>query len=212
MPVGVGHSGRLSEGRPGGRCRAYPRHMPASGLFLTHGAGSDSSHSSLVLLEERLAPLPVARYDFPYRREGRRFPDRAPKLLASLAEDVPAFAEGVGVDPAGLVLGGRSMGGRMCSMAVAEGMPAAGLVLVCYPLHPPDRPENLRVDHFPAIDVPCLFVSGDRDPFGSPDEFAEHLGSIPGLVTTVWLPGKRHDLKGADEAVADAVEVWLAQL
>ena len=186
--------------------------MPASGLFLTHGAGSDSSHSSLVLLEERLAPLPVARYDFPYRREGRRFPDRAPKLLASLAEDVPAFAEGVGVDPAGLVLGGRSMGGRMCSMAVAEGMPAAGLVLVCYPLHPPDRPENLRVDHFPAIDVPCLFVSGDRDPFGSPAEFAEHLGSIPGPVTTVWLPGKRHDLKGADEAVADAVEVWLAQL
>ena len=186
--------------------------MPASGLFLTHGAGSDSSHSSLVLLEERLAPLPVARYDFPYRREGRRFPDRAPKLLASLAEDVPAFAKGVGVDPAGLVLGGRSMGGRMCSMAVAEGMPAAGLVLVCYPLHPPDRPENLRVDHFPAIDVPCLFVSGDRDPFGSPDEFAEHLGSIPGPVTTVWLLGKRHDLKGADEAVADAVEAWLAQL
>ena len=89
---------------------------------------------------------------------------------------------------------------------------AAGLVLVCYPLHPPDRPENLRVDHFPAIDVPCLFVSGDRDPFGSPDEFAEHLGSIPGPVTTVWLTGKRHDLKGADEAVADAVEAWLAQL
>ncbi len=186
--------------------------MRASGLFLTHGAGSDSSHSSLVLLEERLAPLPVGRYDFPYRREGRRFPDRAPRLLASLVEDVPAFAEGAGVDPAGLVLGGRSMGGRMCSMAVAEGMPAAGLVLICYPLHPPDKAENLRVDHFGAIDVPCLFVSGDRDPFGSPDEFAEHLGSIPGPVTTVWLPGKRHDLKGADEAIADAVEAWLAQL
>ena len=78
--------------------------MPVSGLFLTPGAGSDSGHSSLVLLEERLAPLPVDRYDFAYRREGRRFPDRAPKLLAALAEDVPAFAEGAGVDPAGLVL------------------------------------------------------------------------------------------------------------
>jgi len=100
----------------------------------------------------------------------------------------------------------------MCSMAVAEGMPAAGLVLICYPLHPPDKPENLRVDHFGAIDVPCLFVSGDRDPFGSPEEFAEHLGSIPGPVTTVWLPGKRHDLKGADGAIVDAVEAWLARL
>ena len=100
----------------------------------------------------------------------------------------------------------------LASLACGLATPAAGLVLICYPLHPPDKPERLRVDHFSAIDMPCLFVSGDRDPFGSPDEFAEHLPSIAGPVTTVWLPGKRHDLKGADEAIADAVEAWLARL
>ncbi len=183
-----------------------------SGLFLTPGAGSSADHPGLVLLEERLAPLPVARFDFAYRRAGRGFPDRAPKLVAEVGDGVAAFADEAGVDPARLVLGGRSMGGRMCSMAVAEGLPAAGLVLVCYPLHPPKKPGNLRVDHFGAIDVPCLFVSGDRDEFGSPDEFAEHLPAIAGPVTTVRLPGKRHDLRGADEAVADAVENWLAGL
>ena len=99
----------------------------------------------------------------------------------------------------------------MCSMAVAEGLPVAGLVLICYPLHPPGEPEKLRVDHFAAIEVPCLFVSGDRDPFGSPEEFAEHLPAIGGPVTTVWLEDKRHDLKGADEAIAEAVVSWLSR-
>jgi len=95
-------------------------------------------------------------------------------------------------------------------MAVAEGLPTAGLVLVCYPLHPPRKPQNLRVDHFGSIHVPCLFVSGDRDEFGTPEEFDAHLPAIPGPVTVVRLPGKRHDLKGCDELVCDAVEAWLA--
>ena len=95
-------------------------------------------------------------------------------------------------------------------MAVAEGLPAVGLVLVCYPLHPPKKPQNLRVDHFGSIHVPCLFVSGDRDEFGTPEEFDVHLSAIAGPVTVVRLPGKRHDLKGCDELVCDAVEAWLA--
>ena len=65
-------------------------------------------------------------------------------------------------------------------MAVAEGLPAAGLVLLSYPLHPPGKHENLRTEHFPELHVPCLFVSGDRDPFGSPDEFAVATKAIPG--------------------------------
>jgi hypothetical protein len=117
-----------------------------------------------------------------------------------------------GIDPARLVLGGRSMGGRMCSLAVAGGLPAAGLVLVGYPLHPPKKPENLRVDHFGDLDVPCLFVSGDRDEFGSPAEFDAHLSAIPGSVTVVRLVGKRHDLKGVEDRVCDAVQEWLASL
>ncbi len=186
--------------------------MPVSGLMLTPGAGSGRDHPGLVAIEEGLAPLPVRRVDFAYRSAGRRFPDRAPVLVDEVGAAAAEMASDLGVDTADLVLGGRSMGGRMCSIAVAEGLPAAGLVLICYPLHPAGKPRKLRVDHFPDISVPCLFVSGDRDEFGSPAEFAEHLPSVGGPVTTAWIPGKRHDLKGAEEAVCDAVEAWLAGL
>ena len=95
-----------------------------------------------------------------------------------------------GIDPGALALGGRSMGGRMCSLAVAQGLPAAALVLVAYPLHPPGRPDRLRVEHLPAIDVPCLFVSGTRDPFGTPDELTAHTAAIAGPVTHEWVEAR----------------------
>ena len=177
-------------------------------FFLTPGAGSNREHPCLVEIEKQVAPLAVQRFDFRYRQEGRRFPDRAPKLVAEVNEAVTAW----GVDPQRLVLGGRSMGGRICSMAVAEGLPAAGLVLICYPLHPVKKPETLRVDHFGDLQVPCLFISGDRDEFGTPDEFDQHLHKIPGPVTRVILEGKRHDLKGADETIAATVADWLVSL
>jgi uncharacterized protein len=181
-------------------------------MLLTPGAGSTRDHPSLLALERALAPLPVSRVDFPYRREGRKAPDRAPKLLACIREEAAALAERADIEPTTVVLGGRSMGGRMCSMAVAEGLPAAGLVLICYPLHPPGRREKLRVDHFPQMDVPCLFVSGTRDPFGSPAEFEVHLPAIPGPVTVEWIEGKGHDLKGADQQIVASVVEWLVTL
>jgi predicted alpha/beta-hydrolase family hydrolase len=100
----------------------------------------------------------------------------------------------------------------MCSMAVADGLPAAGLVLISYPLHPPGKPERLRIEHLPRLTVPCLFVHGTRDPFGTPDELMSHTAGIPAPVTHVWIEGGRHDLARADETIADAVQVWLAAL
>jgi hypothetical protein len=179
-------------------------------LLLTPGAGSDRNHRTLVALEQAVAPLPVARIDFPYRREGRRAPDRAPKLVACVVEEAAALVAASGCRPKQLVLGGRSMGGRMCSLAVAEGLPAGGLVLISYPLHPPGRPDQLRTAHFPQLHVPCLFVSGDRDAFGSPDELTAATSAIPAPVEHVWIPGGRHDLKGADATIVDAVRGWLA--
>jgi uncharacterized protein len=186
--------------------------VSAGALLLTPGAGSDRDHPSLRAIEEAVAPLPVARVDFPYRREGRKAPDRAPKLLATVVEEAGALAARAGVDPASVVLGGRSMGGRMCSMAVADGLPAAGLVLIAYPLHPPGRPDRLRTEHLPALDVPCLFVSGTRDPFGTPEELEAATAAVAGPVTHVWVDGGRHELKGADRAVADAVAAWVAAI
>ncbi len=181
-------------------------------LLLYPGAGSDSNHSSFVTTERWVGPHRCVRADFPYRKEGRRAPDRAPKLLASIRDDLERL------DPAEpLVMGGRSMGGRMCSMIAAgvdEQPPPKqlrGLVLISYPLHPPGRPDRLRVEHLALIKVPTLFVSGTRDAFGTPDEFAEWTASMPkqAKVAHLWIEGKGHDLKGADHTIAGAIRDFL---
>ena len=191
------------------------RRTPRPGaLLLTPGAGADATHHTLVAVEEAVTAglgLTVGRVDFPYRKAGRRAPDKAPVAVAHLGEEAAALVERAGVKPDQLVLGGRSFGGRMCSMAVAEGLPAAGLVLLSYPLHPPGKPDNLRVEHFGSIEVPVLFVSGAKDPFGSPAEFDEHVAAIAGPVTQVWLTGG-HDPRNQDDVIADTVAEWLAGL
>ena len=183
----------------------------AGALLLTPGAGASRTHHTLVAIEERVAPLPTARVDFPYRIAGKRAPDKAPVAIAHLVDEAAALVADAGVAADRLVLGGRSYGGRMCSMAVAEGLPAAGLVLLSYPLHPPGKPDNLRVEHFGSIEVPVLFVSGAKDPFGSPAEFDEHVAAIAGPVTQVWLTGG-HDPRNQDDVIADTVAEWLAGL
>jgi predicted alpha/beta-hydrolase family hydrolase len=186
--------------------RRAPRAVDAVALW--PGAGSDAQHPSLVAIESALAPLPVRRLDFPYRREGRRAPDRPPRLVASIEADVATLCEELGTVPARVVLGGRSMGGRMCSMAVADGLAAAGVVLIAYPLHPPGRPDRLRTEHLGALRVPSLWICGDRDPFGTPEELAGAQALVAGPVTTCTLAG-RHDLKGQDEAIVACLRRWL---
>ena len=193
-----------------GRAAGGRRASGAGALLLTPGAGAGRDNRTLVAVERAVAPLPCARVDFPYRSAGRKTPDKPEVAIAHLRVQAAALADRAAVPPASIVLGGRSFGGRMCSMAVAQGLPAAGLVLLSYPLHPPGRPDRLRVEHFPEITVPVLFVCGERDPFGSPDEFAAHVGAIPGAVTQVWVPGG-HDPR-QDGEVSAAVAAWLAEL
>jgi hypothetical protein len=100
------------------------------------------------------------------------------------------------------------MGGRMCSMAAAEGLAVAALVLISYPLHSARAPERLRTGHFPALHVPCLFVSGRRDALGSPDEIERETAAISGPVTLVFLDGD-HSLRRRDAEVAEIVTDWL---
>jgi len=121
-------------------------------------------------------------FNFPYTEAGRRAPDRAPKLEACFRDAVRAVrAKGAGERP--LFLGGKSMGGRMASHLGAAGEPNIdGLVFLGYPLHPPGKPTQLRSQHLSRIIVPMLFVQGTRDPFGSPDELAPILASLPAKV------------------------------
>ena len=194
----------------------------AKGLVLFPGAGSNCNHSSLVAIEEAMAPLPVGRFDFPYRRAGKRPPDKAPVLLGCVHDEVTAFAKANKARTTSLVIGGRSMGGRMCSMAAAgesgiagvmrDALRVRGLVLISYPLHPPAKPENLRVNHFSRVIVPTLFIHGTKDPFGSPSELKKHAKAIEGDVTFHFIENGRHDLKGADDAIAQIVRDWVAML
>jgi uncharacterized protein len=178
-------------------------------LLLFPGAGSSSTHSSLVAIEKAVAPMQCRRADFPYRKAGRKAPDRAPVLLQAVRDEAAPLLAG------GLVLGGRSMGGRMCSMVVADvddPLPSRGLVLICYPLHPPGKPDSLRVEHLPRLTVPCLFIHGTRDPFGGPEELQRWTATIPGKVTHRWIEGRGHDLKGADAVIAETVAAWISAL
>ena len=201
---------------------------PDRAVLLAHGAGSDRNAPALVAVAEALeaAGIPSLRFDFPYRLAGRKAPDRPPVLLAAVRGAAAELARQTGLPPERLVLGGRSMGGRYCSLAVGDAedpLPALGLLLLGYPLHPAGKPENLRVEHFPRLEVPVLFVSGDRDALGGKDDLQKWAGTIPGPVGFHWLAGGDHgfrvpkSLGGKGEAavmaeVADVSVRWVADL
>lgn len=205
-----------------------PAARPTWSLLLAPGAGADRHQAALVSLDRVAtgAGAKVRRMDFPYRKAGRRAPDRPPVLLQAVTDE----ATGLG-GPAPLVLGGRSMGGRICSLAVASsvtassvtaasltsppsvgGLKVAGLLLVSYPLHPPGRPEKLRTEHFGDLDVPCLFVSGTRDAFGTAAEMEAATSAIPGPVTHHWVQGKDHAMRNTDPEVGEVALAWLTEL
>ena len=166
-------------------------------------------------MHDALSPLPVARYDFPYRLAGKPFPDKAPVLIASVKEHVRSFAVSLGVSTSQIVIGGRSMGGRMCSMAVADeedSLVVAGLVLVSYPLYPPKKPDTLRIEHLPRISVPTLCISGTKDNFGTPQELEGSFAVVPGVVTWSWVDNGRHELAKADTDVAQRIATWVRAL
>jgi hypothetical protein len=185
---------------------------PQWALLLAPGASAGKDQEALVAIDDAAAAAGgvVRRMDFPYRAAGRRAPDRPPVLMAAVVSEAAALSAEAGVCPGRIFLGGRSMGGRMCSMVVADGLPAAGLVLVSYPLHPPGRPERLRVEHFPRLRVPCLFVSGTRDAFGSPQELERAVAAVPAPVTVYRVDRGDHGLRGRDSLVAGVVAGWLA--
>lgn len=190
-----------------------PKAVTRGALLLTPGAGADRNQAALVAVDELVSAdgVVVERMDFPYRLAGRKAPDRAPVLINAVRTGAAALAERARVAPNRVVLGGRSMGGRMCSLAVAEGLPALALVLISYPLHPPGKPEQLRTDHFPQLSVPCVFISGTRDAFGSPEQLQTATKAIPGPVTHHFLEGGDHGLRRRDQEVAELVRFALGK-
>lgn len=171
----------------------------AAGLVLTHGAGSDRDAPLLRLLAAALADrgVAVARIDLPFRQRRPKGPpspstaatDRAGIVAAStvvrtlLGDDVP------------LIVGGQSYGGRQASMVVAEHPDLAdGLLLTSYPLHPPGKPDRLRVEHFPSIGCPVVVVHGGSDPFATTAEITEAVGLVSAPVRLVEIERTGHGL------------------
>ena len=183
------------------------------GLVLTPGAGAGRDQPALVAIDQAATQLGMAveRVEFPGRAAGKRRPDPPDVCIRTVRSAASELADRLQVPTTRVAIGGRSMGGRICSMAVAEGLEVAALVLVSYPLHPPGRPDRLRTAHFPDLELPCLFVSGRRDAFGTPAELEQETAAIPGAVTLVFMDGD-HSLRKRDSEVADIVAPWLAGL
>lgn len=162
-------------------------------VVLAHGAGAAMDSPFMNRLAAGLAErgIRVARFEFPYmhaRREGQRKPpDREPVLRKTWHEVIAELGGG-----AGLVIGGKSMGGRMASY-VADEAKVRGLVCLGYPFHPPDAPERLRTAHLAGLQTPTLIVQGVRDEFGTPDEVAGY--ELSPAIRVVWLPDGDHSWK-----------------
>jgi hypothetical protein len=188
------------------------RSSPA-GLILTPGSSARRDHPGLLAVDHVVtdAGIAVERIEFPSQAAGKRRPDPPEVCIQTIRAASVALAARLNVAPGRLALGGRSMGGRMCSMAVAEGLDAAALVLISYPLHPPGRPDRLRTAHFPQLHLPCLFVSGRRDAFATPAELENETAAIPGPVTLMFVDGD-HSLRKRESEVADIVGPWLTAL
>lgn len=196
LPPGSGEETRTtpSEGSPG---------RPT--VVLAHGAGAGMEHPFMRGAAEGLARLGVRvlRFNFPYMDAGKKFPDRPP-LAVGTWRSVMEFAADHADGP--LWAAGKSFGGRMASMAVADGMPAAGLVYLGYPLHPPGKPEAVRDEHLYGTTAPMLFVQGTNDPFASPNEQLDAVVARIGPTATLqWIEGGGHsfEVKGAKRPPAE---------
>jgi uncharacterized protein len=181
-----------------------------AGLILTPGASAGREQSGLVSIDEAVtrAGVSVERVEFPGQAAGKRRPDPPAVCVETVRTATAALAERIAVPTGRIAIGGRSFGGRMCSLAAAGGFRVAALVLVSYPLHPPGRPERLRTEHFGDLDLPCLFVSGRRDAFATPEELERETAAIPGPVTIHFVDGD-HSLRKSEAEVADIVAEWV---
>jgi predicted alpha/beta-hydrolase family hydrolase len=161
-------------------------------LVLAHGAGAGQTHPFMVRMASGLATrgLCVVTFDFYYRAQGRRAPDRMP-ILQGCFRDVLDRCRVPGVRT---TIGGKSMGGRVASMVAAEDAAIAeALVFLGYPLHPPGQPQKLRAAHLSRVAAPMFFVQGERDPFGTPDELAPILRDLP-RASLLTIAGGDHSL------------------
>jgi len=180
-------------------------------IILAHGAGIGMDSEFMDTFSKGLAErdIRVVRFEFPYmsvrRKTGkRRPPDREPVLRETWLRVIESL------DAEGLVIGGKSMGGRLASMSAAEmeqdGRPVMGCVFLGYPFHAPGKPENVRADHLGDIKTPCLILQGDRDPFGTKDEVAGY--KLSPAIRTHFLEDGEHSFIPRKKSGRTQLQNW----
>ena len=165
-------------------------------LILGHGAGANQLSGFMRLFAAGLAErgLDVVTFNFLYMEQGRKIPDPGPRLESCCRAVIDAVVNHKKLKGNRLVIGGKSMGGRIASQVAASNADDIdGLVFLGYPLHPPGRPDKLRSEHLPKIKAPMLFVQGSRDAFGTKPE-------IQTLIKKLKLPGELHSIDGGDHS------------
>lgn len=198
-------------------------------LILGHGAGAGQLHPFMQLFASGLAErgIDTLTFNFQYMEQGRRVPDPKAKLENCYRAVIEAARKHKKLKGNRVVIGGKSMGGRIASQVAALGFGGltplsdaaapeiAGLVFLGYPLHPPGRPDKLRDAHLPQITAPMLFVQGSRDAFGTPDELRATIKKHHLPATLQVVEGGDHSLKvskGASTTQAQVYETVLVQI
>jgi uncharacterized protein len=172
----------------------------APSLVLAHGAGAGQRSPFMTAFSGAMQTrgITTVTFDFPYMRHHRRAPDRAPVLEAAWRAVLHHITAG-GAKPARVVIGGKSMGGRIASHVLSDPtrpLPdIAGLVLLGYPLHPPGQPDRLRTAHLPLLGTPTLVVQGSHDAFGAEQEVRDAFAAVPASVDWLIIPGGDHSFK-----------------
>jgi uncharacterized protein len=187
----------------------------ADGLVLTHGAGANCHSPMLTALAEAFCTggLTVLRCDLPFRQAR----PHGPPMRGGAERDQEGLRAAVaalrGETTGRIFLGGHSYGGRQASMlAASDPAIAQSLLLLSYPLHPPQKPDQMRTAHFPALRIPSLFIHGERDGFGSREEMEAALKLIPARTELMLVPGAGHELMTArnrEQLPALVVEAFL---
>ena len=191
-------------------------------LILGHGAGADQTSGFMTKFATELAARGVntITFNFLYAEQGRRVPDTNNKLEACFRAVVETTREKK-IGRGTLVIGGKSMGGRIASQIGTAGADVQGLVFLGYPLHPPGKVDQLRAKHFSDIKVPMLFIQGSRDTFGTPDELRPIIKKLKAPADLYVVEGGDHSFKvlkragiaqdNAYKVVLDRIELWLRQ-
>ena len=180
------------------------------GLILAHGAGNDMNSSFISHVHEALAQQGVmtVKFNFPYKEQGRKAPDRAPALEATWRSVAASVRNDPNLAPNKIFFAGKSLGGRIASHLAAEGEECSGLVFLGYPLHPPNRKETLRADHLPRIRCPMLFIQGTRDTLCDLDLLGSVLKQVEAPVTLHQIVAGDHSFKVLKRLGRSEQSVW----